>query len=86
MEKLINFLDKRAIEYKKDMPLAPFSTFKIGGNCAVAVFPKNKEELVNSIRESKANGIKCAVIGKGSNVLFSDDGYDGILIFTSHQA
>ncbi len=85
IENLINILDKNEIEYKKDMPLAPLSTFKIGGSCAVAVFPKNKEELVNSIRESKARGIKYAVIGKGSNVLFSDNGYDGMLLFTSHM-
>ena len=85
IENLIDLLDKSEIEYKKDMLLAPLSSFKIGGNCAVAVFPKNKEELVSSIRESKANGIKYDVIGKGSNILFSDDGYDGMLVFTSHM-
>ena len=67
------------------MPLASFSSFKIGGKCAIAVFPSNKEELVTALREAKQNGIKYEVIGKGSNILFSDDGYNGMLIFTSHM-
>ncbi len=85
IENLINLLDKSKIEYKKKMLLAPLSSFKIGGNCAVAVFPKSREELVISIHEARDNGIKYDVIGKGSNILFSDDGYNGMLVFTSHM-
>lgn len=85
IENLINILDKNEIEYKKDMLLASLSSFKIGGSCALAVFPKSKEELVISICEARASSIRYGVIGKGSNILFSDDGYDGMLLFTSHM-
>ena len=84
MENLKNILDDLKIEYRTDMSLAPVSSFKIGGKCSIAVFPKNKEELASAIRAAREKKIKHEVIGKGSNVLFPDGGYDGMLVFTSH--
>ena len=85
MERLIKALDIRKIEYKTDVSTASLSSFKIGGNCSLVVFPKSKDELAASIREARESGVKYEVVGKGSNVLFSDDGYDGMLILTSHM-
>lgn len=84
IEKLKNALDKSGVEYRSDVPLAPLSTFKIGGRCAVAVFPKMSEELVSAVRLAREYGVKYDVIGKASNLLFSDGGYDGMLLFVSH--
>ena len=85
MERLIKSLDIKEIEYKTNVLTSSLSSFKIGGCCSLAVFPKNKDELVASIREAREKGIKYEVIGKGSNILFSDDGYDGMLVITSHM-
>ena len=71
------------IDAERGVSLANHSTFKIGGNCALAVFPKSSEELKIALQTLKKYGIKHRVIGRGSNILFSDKGYDGALIFTN---
>ena len=85
IEKLRSALDTAGVEYKTNMPLAPLSTFKIGGACAIAVFPKSMGEMAAAIRASRAEGVRYAVIGRASNVLFSDEGFEGAVIFTSHM-
>ena len=85
IEKLVSKLDRADVEYKLNMPLAPASTFKIGGACALAVFPQNREELALAIRASRVLGIRYAVIGKASNILFADEDFGGMMIFTSRM-
>lgn len=85
IEKLKSELDLLGAENKLNMLLGPLSTFKIGGACALAVFPKSVEELVSAVRLSIALGVKYAVVGRGSNLLFADEGYDGMMLFTSHM-
>ena len=73
-------------DVREDMLLAPLSSFKIGGRCAIAAFPQNKDELAYAVQSARALGIRYAVVGRASNLLFSDDGYDGMMIFTSHMS
>ena len=85
IEKLAAELIAVGIENKFNMPLAPASTFKIGGACAIAAFPQSREELARTIRFSRALNVRYTVVGKASNILFADDGFDGMIIFTSHM-
>lgn len=71
------------IEAEMEASLKNHSTFKIGGYASLAVFPKNKDELRTSVGILNGFGIRYRVFGRGSNILFSDDGYDGALIFTN---
>ena len=85
IEKLAAELNAAGIENKLNMPLAGASTFKIGGACAIAVFPQNKDELAKAVRFSCALNVRYTVVGKASNILFADDGFDGMMIFTSRM-
>jgi len=81
MKEIINEIKKH--EYGKilsDVSLKDYTTYKVGGICRYMVFPKNIDSLVEIIRLLKKNKIKHMVLGKGSNVLFSDNIYDGIII------
>lgn len=69
-------------EYKLDLPLAHYSTFKIGGNADIMVFPRDERELVYSVKTAKDKGKKYFILGNGSNTLFSDNGYRGVVIST----
>ena len=75
---------KNKIEYTRDCPLASLTTFKIGGACTVAVFPENAEQLVWCAECAIDSGAKVKVIGRGSNLLCSDDGFCGIVIVTDN--
>ena len=77
----IDFGDK--IEVKKDEPLFKHSTFRIGGCAQYAVFPKSAEELIFALNVCKNQGKRYIVAGNGSNLLFDDRGFDGVVIFTT---
>ena len=72
----------KGIETKENLPLSKYSTFKIGGKCDIAVFPKNTEEFICAVNTLTDSGVRFDVIGNGSNILFDDNGYRGALIFT----
>ncbi len=64
----------------KDEPLKNHTTFKIGGMAKYFVCVKNETTLLLLINFCSANSIKYMIIGNGSNLLFSDKGYDGAII------
>ena len=77
------FLKEKKIQFETGRRLSQDSTFRIGGEAAVAAFPDDTDQLCSAIGFFRANGVYFTVIGKGSNVLFADEGFDGVVIFTS---
>jgi len=61
-------------------PLAKYTTFKIGGLADIYIEPNSVDELVNLIRYLKREEVDFVVLGNGSNVLISDDGFRGAVI------
>lgn len=61
-------------------PLANHSTIKIGGTADAYVIPENVDEFVKIVTWAKENEIEVFFIGAGSNVLFRDAGFEGIVI------
>ena len=82
-EILTGFAGRELIELCPDAPLSQFSSFKIGGPAAFAVIPKSADALVEVMRALKPTGVRTLVFGNASNVLFCDDGIDGVVIFTT---
>ncbi len=70
------------IEIKKDVLLSQKTTFKIGGACDAALFPKTIEEFEWAHETVKKLEIPLFVMGRGSNLLVDDDGFRGAVIFT----
>lgn len=56
------------------------STWRIGGNAHVMVFPGSTEQIRDLMGLARDFGIPWIVIGKGSNLLFSDRGFEGLVI------
>ena len=65
---------------EKDVLLSKHTTYKVGGKAKVMVYPKNVDNLIKLIKLIKANKWKYKILGNGSNVLFSDDMFDGVII------
>lgn len=61
-------------------PLAPYTTWKIGGPADLLLVPKGKEQLAATLRILHRHGVPWIVIGKGSNLLISDRGIRGAAI------
>lgn len=65
---------------KENFPLKSFTTIKIGGQAALFVQTKETSELQKLIVYCVKNNIPYFILGGGSNFLFSDDLYDGVVI------
>ena len=62
--------------------MSNYTSMQVGGIASIVATVRNAEELIIAIREAKNHYIKYVVIGNGSNVIFSDKGYDGLVILT----
>ena len=82
MEQLMKQLQKLGTEWELNCPLCRHSTFRIGGAADVALFPKSSDELCKTLSFLREQEIPVLVIGNGSNVVFSDAGYRGAVVFT----
>ena len=82
MDQLQTLLKQRNILFVANCPIARYSTFRIGGGAKLAVFPKSREQLVQALLGVAETGVRYAVVGRGSNLLFPDGEFDGVLIFT----
>lgn len=63
-----------------DEPLSGHTTFRIGGSCRMWAEPSSEGELLEILRFARTGRKKAFIIGKGSNVLFRDKGFGGVLI------
>ena len=56
------------------------TTYKVGGKAICAVIPEDEKKLITLLSYLKENNIKYKVLGNGSNVIFNNSGYDGVII------
>jgi len=77
-----DFLSQNGIAFRENEPLSLHSTFKIGGTAKVFVMPSTSDELSVAVKGAKLFGIKIFVAGKGSNLVYPDNGFDGAVIST----
>ena len=80
MEDFIKFLQDNKIPYKENESLKNYCTYKIGEKTRFVVEPKDIKSLVKLIEYVKENNIKHMIIGYGSNLIFPDTNYDGVII------
>lgn len=65
---------------EKNILLKNYSTFRIGGPAKYFLRTSDKKELKKIIERANKENINFLVIGGGSNILFSDNGFDGLII------
>lgn len=58
-------------------PLYQYTSFKLGGPCAIFLLPESTPDIRAALRYFKHTGTPWSVLGGGSNVLFPDHGFNG---------
>jgi UDP-N-acetylmuramate dehydrogenase len=78
---LIAEMAAAGLDVHGDRPLAPLTTYGVGGNgaCVVKVSSVDQVVAVSEILRLHA-GVEILVMGRGSNVLIADKGFDGVVI------
>ncbi len=77
---IYNLAEILGCEAVKDEPLSRHTTFKIGGKADTYVKVTSASKLSAIIRECRESDVDYMIIGNGSNLLASDDGYRGVVI------
>jgi len=67
---------------RRDVPLAPLTTFRVGGPADWLLETRSSEEIVTALRLAHRAGVPVTLLGGGSNVLVSDAGVRGLVIRT----
>ena len=83
MNELINFLKISNIEFQENVDGKKLCSFKVGGSVRVVVRPKKADELCELYAYLNEHNIKNILLGRGSNVVISDKGYDGVVVSLS---
>lgn len=78
-EKLCEILGKEG-QVLLDEPLKKHTTFRIGGPAKYFCLPKNWEQLAKVIKACREFEENYYILGNGSNILVSDQGYSGVVI------
>lgn len=61
-------------------PLAGHTSFRVGGSCRAFVSLSCAEGAIALISFLRSEHIRFAILGKGSNIIASDEGYDGVIL------
>jgi len=70
----------------RDVPLAPLTTYRVGGPAALMVRARSIDDLHLVSKAVAATGLTALVVGRGSNILVADDGFHGIVLLLNDFA
>ncbi len=73
-------MDASPAQIQQQVPLKSYSTFKIGGPAAYLIEAFSLDDLLFALHFAREHSISYLIIGKGSNTLFDDLGYEGLVI------
>ena len=74
------------LQWKKNEPMSRHTTFRIGGSAVLYIVCETVEALAVCINKCREGNIRYMVLGNGSNVLFSDTGFEGVVISMTGMA
>ena len=69
-----------SMEVRVDEPMSRHTTFRIGGPVRVMALPKTEEEAVKAVQVALRHEVQPFYMGNGSNLLVSDQGYEGFIL------
>ena len=80
IEILANDLEQKEISILRQAPMAQYTSFKTGGKAALLAIAENIEQLRLLLSRIEERGLPSVILGNGSNTLFRDTGYPGVVV------
>ena len=75
-----SFIKKFGDNLLENVSLSNYSWFNLGGNAEYFYKAKDKNQLIEFLKEARNKNLKTTIIGAGSNILFRDKGVEGAVI------
>lgn len=69
----------------RDIPLRDLTTIRTGGPARLFMEAASEKEICTALSAAQGVGIPALVMGAGSNILFADEGYEGLIIHCSQS-
>lgn len=80
INELTQICDSLSCRIIPDCSLSEYITFRFGGPCRALVSINSAESAAQLIKYLRSNEIKYGIIGRGSNILVPDEGFDGVIL------
>jgi len=68
---------------RRDVALAPMTTYRVGGSAGLFLDARDVDDLAAVRDVRRATGVPVLVVGRGSNMLVADSGFEGLAISIS---
>ena len=75
----------RPATIREQVRLAPFTTWQVGGEARYFLEPTSVDEAVEAASWAREAGLAVATIGRGSNLLVADEGFEGLVLRFGNQ-
>ncbi len=73
------------MKIQRNIVLAPYTSFKIGGPAKYFTIIKNNNDLIKAVEFAKSKKLPFFILGGGSNILVSDKGFNGLVILMNNK-
>lgn len=80
----MNLPSSLKVALRQQVNLASYCTMQVGGPAAYFAEPKSEGELIEALEFAREESLEIFILGKGSNVVFSDQGFRGVVISLLH--
>lgn len=80
IEELTSLCDKLGCRITPECSLSEYITFRFGGPCRALISINSAASAAELLRYLRGNSIKYGILGRGSNVLAPDEGFDGVIL------
>lgn len=67
---------------KENIPARYITSMRVGGNIRYLVYPYDDEDIYETLEFCKKKGVNYYVMGNGTNVIFTDEGFKALIIST----
>jgi UDP-N-acetylmuramate dehydrogenase len=76
---------KMPLDIRENVPLAPLISFKVGGPARWFCEPATAAEFAEAMAWAKQRNLETFILGKGTNLVFSDRGFSGLVLYTGRS-
>lgn len=77
---LTELCDKLGCRITPECSLSEYITFKFGGPCRALIKVNSAGSAAELLKYLRGNSIKYGIIGRGSNIIAADEGFDGVIL------
>ena len=85
LSRLCELAQQLGCKVKYDEKLSEHCSFRVGGECKAFIEVTSQSSLAELLKVSNDSGLRTFILGKGSNVIFDDKGFNGAVIHIGNE-